>query len=233
MKIPVGCMQCTIERFEITKCPTIDNINEQDYYVVTCEHGHKSYYYCTNEKFDLLFSMAIQALCDQYYREAVLNFASAIERFYEFSLALMSRVLNVPSEDFDTFYKSVSRHSERELGAYTALYLAILKKPAKILSNSKRTFRNEIVHKGKSPTRDETIRYGEAVYNLIYDDYNFFKKNYPKQIMELNLETQRKTITLSGVKMLLLDYMSFIKDEKFTSIDEMIKTQEKTNSIFL
>ena len=42
------------------------------------------------------------------------------------------------------------------------------KKPLEHLSNKVVSFRNDVVHKGVIPTREETLEYGQEIVNFIY-----------------------------------------------------------------
>lgn len=231
MKIPVGCMQCLTQNMEITSLPIIDNINEQDYYEIKCEHGHTNYYYFQNEKFDILFTLGIQALCDGYNREAFLNFVASLERFYEFGICLMSKINGVTAESRATLNNQLKSNSERELGAYCSLFLATKGEPADILSSNKRNLRNEVVHQGVTPSRDKTINFGKTVYSLIKKDYSFFNEQFSQKIIELGFDHQRKIREKSKKNLLVAALTSYLTSEEFTSIEDMIKRQSEINTI--
>lgn len=220
MKIPVGCMQCIEEGLNITSFPMINNINEEDVYEITCEYGHKNYFCIQNEKFDILFTLAIQALSEGYYREAVLNFTSALERFYEFGIKLMLKINKVDQENIALFYKEVSKFSERELGAYASLYLLTRKIPPKLLSGTKRSFRNDIVHGGISPKYEKVVDYGKTVHELIKNDYLFFKKNYAINMINANLDRRSRLAAPNGYPIGTCLITSYI--EKECPIEDMI-----------
>lgn len=80
--------------------------------------------------------------------------------------------------------------SERQLGAYIFLYSIVLKKEAQLLSNSQTAFRNSVIHKGEFPTKEKTIEYVNAIYNLILDSLTQLIDSYPEQVKntyEVNL----------------------------------------------
>lgn len=231
MRIPVGCMQCMEEHFEAASFPMIDNINEKDIYEVTCEHGHKSYIYVQNEKYDILFTLAVQALSDGYYREAVLNFTSSLERFYEFSIKLMLQINKVPKETINSTFKNVLKQSERELGAYAALYLFFRKKPAKLLSETARGYRNRVVHMGITPTYNDAVDYGQKVHNIIKSEHEFFQKKHFYEFIKFTQDrlanltppkgqkTSRYSITSSIISYIESDY----------TLEEMVAYQKDLN----
>lgn len=223
MEIPLICAECSKQNLTISSLPTIYNINESDFYEVTCEHGHTSYYFLQNEKFDILFNMAILALRDGYYREAILNFASALERFYEFGIRLMSEINNISKENTEILlYKQLKNASEKELGAYNALYLITRKIPAKNLSNKSRELRNGVVHQGNSPTFEKTLDYGDKVYKLIREDYFYFEKNYHSKISKIAEQRWEKTSLSTDKPLSHIVIPSFLTIENSLTIQEMI-----------
>lgn len=231
MKIPVGCMQCLTQNMEITSLPIIDNINEQDYYEIKCEHGHINYYYFQNEKFDILFALAIQALCDGYNREAFLNFVASLERFYEFGIRLMTKINGATPEDYAVLNKQLNSNSERELGAYCSLFLATKKEPAKILTNSQRNYRNKVVHQGVSPSQAKAIEFGEVVHSLIKNDFLFFNEKYPNEIIQLSFDQQQEIREKTKKHLWIAAIPSYVTSNSFSSIEDMIKQQSNMNKI--
>ncbi len=54
--------------------------------------------------------------------------------------------------------------------------------PPKLLSNRKVKFRNEVVHKGKIPSRQEALDYGQAVLDVVRPILKQVKKKYPEGV---------------------------------------------------
>ncbi|HHF3271850.1 TPA: hypothetical protein ACPJ2V_004637 [Vibrio diabolicus] len=111
-------------------------------------------------KYEILYDLGMNALGDGYTRESVSSFASALERFYEFFIKFQMVNTGITSELADQAWKTVSNQSERQLGAFTYLYLSSLGELPPELSSNDRGFRNKVIHKGYIPSVDEAIGFG-------------------------------------------------------------------------
>lgn len=144
----------------------VSQISESGIYDVTCHKGHKTKVALRNSKFELLFDLGFNGLIDGYYREAVLNFTASLERFYEFFIrvALYNEIMN---DMFEEAWKTVKGQSERQLGAYIFLYLKCIRKKPLLLDNDAVSFRNDVVHKGYIPNKEQALEYGEKVRKIV------------------------------------------------------------------
>ena len=80
--------------------------------------------------------------------EVCFIFASSLERFYEFFIKLQMVNLRHLLRTFtDEAWKKLSNQSERQLGAFTYLYLSSLGELPPELSSKERGFRNDVIHK--------------------------------------------------------------------------------------
>jgi len=139
-----------------------------------------------NNKFEILFELACQAIRDRYYREAIISFASAKEEFY---LYYISIIFHSEHKDFQDF-KDINCQSERLLGAFSYAYQ--LKNGKKFLINDENTkLRNKVVHKGYIPKEQETLSFADDVFKLINLNMNFLKDNF----QEICTKYTFKTIT--------------------------------------
>lgn len=68
-------------------------------YVYTCNQGHTRTSVLQQDRFQLLFQIGIHAIVDGYPREAVADFASSLERFFEFFYRFYCRSLAKLSRD--------------------------------------------------------------------------------------------------------------------------------------
>ncbi|MEO8515943.1 MAG: hypothetical protein ABI426_04325 [Flavobacterium sp.] len=170
MKIKFTCSKCFKEHIE-----TIDFIQAQDenLYFYICSQGHKNVYFEKNEKFELLMESAVYAIIDGYYREAISSMSVSLERLQEFVIKIISKENEVSDKLFKTAWKEVSQQSERQLGAFIFLYTQKYKSIPDSLNSNERSFRNDIIHKGKFPTYDETIKYGQRILDITF---NILKK---------------------------------------------------------
>lgn len=167
MRIPLTCMQCFKEagRPDSTLYPA--ELQDTGLYRLDCNHGHENFICVQEQKFEVLFELALNAIVDGYYREAVASFLSSLERFYEFYLRVMFAKRGLDDATAERAWKAVSKQSERQFGAYALTYLLETGTVAPVLPEQKIAFRNDVIHKGRIPSRDEAITFGEDVLRVI------------------------------------------------------------------
>lgn len=194
----------------LTKCPMCNSLEdeaddhlyeleltEEKVYEFTCKEGHENVLVLRNHSFEMLFEMGLYALNDGYSREAAANFAVAIERFHEFSIAVFahehggeqsdsSDVFRIISQTFDDEYqnswKAISKQSERQYGAYIMLYLITFKRTPILMKDKYITFRNDVTHKGIFPSRVKTEKYARATFDYIKTKLLELKTIAPKSV---------------------------------------------------
>lgn len=173
MLVNLFCPYCALEASQ-HKDPDfavpvpIVGLRDDGVYPVRCERGHHARVRLRNINFELLFEMGIYALHDGYTREAVSSCAAALERFYEFYVAVAAEALNVGSEEFALAWKAVSRQSERQLGMFVAAHLILTGSVPELLNpNSHVRFRNSVVHQGYVPEHHEAEGFCEVVLGML------------------------------------------------------------------
>lgn len=161
-----SCMRCAQESIKAGIpdffSPKMVRIPDDGVIKLTCDLGHKTAIIIQEDKFEILSTMAIKAIAEGYYRDAVASFAGSLERLYEFFVRVTCLKLGVDVSDFTLAWKDMSSQSERQLGAFISLYLVESKCPPKLLHRDQIKFRNAVIHKGKFPERDETIEFGQC-----------------------------------------------------------------------
>lgn len=182
MKLSVVCAQCMQEDLPNAVPIAVIEFRDDGKYEVTCPKGHKSITLLQQQKFELLFDIGAYAVADGYYREAVSSFTSSLERFYEFFIRTVLNEKQLTDDVIDTAWKPVSNQSERQLGAFIFLYTAEFSRPPNLLSNANTQFRNEVVHKGKIPSRDEAVTYGQAVLDVVRPILAETKTKFPEAV---------------------------------------------------
>lgn len=175
MVIKLFCPTCAYEasknlkhKISIDVLVPVEKIKDDGKYLVQCEVGHVNEVILDNIKLELLFEMGANALIDGYYREAVSSFASSLERFYKFYWHVTMTHKGIPTEDILETWKPLSKFSERQIGAYSTAVLLLTGKPALLLNPNKEVpFRNEVIHNGYIPTKDEATLFGNVVMEII------------------------------------------------------------------
>lgn len=177
MRIPLMCMQCFQEQGKPDEYLYPAELQDNGLYRITCRHGHETVTALQEQKFELLFDLGVNAIIDGYYREAVASFTSSMERFYEFYIQTISTKHNVSESKYIDGWKKVSSQSERQLGAYIFLYLNENGDLPPLLSDNKINFRNDVIHKGKLPTKYESLSYGQSVLDIVAPVLEYLKSN--------------------------------------------------------
>ncbi|WP_198557011.1 hypothetical protein [Enterovibrio nigricans] len=166
-------------------------------YEINCPKGHSSVTLLQQQKFEILFDIGAYAILDGYYREAVSSFTSSLERFYEFFIKVVCISKNIDWDKTQDAWKEVSNQSERQLGAFIFLHLQETGKKPTLLSNNKVKFRNEVIHKGKIPSKEQAIQYGQAVLDVIRPLLNVLKADYSEAVSNATFRHLSNTLTPS------------------------------------
>ncbi len=190
VKVPLFCMECFeengIPNFKYKKA----DITDDGLYELECCNDHRTNVILQSEKFEILFDMGAQALLEGYKHEAVVCMTTAVERFHEWCIKVISKKHNTPVNELTKTWKYVSNQSERQLGAYYLLCLMEFGKAPNEFSSQMSGFRNKVIHKGYIPTYEEVFRYGEYVLDYIRNMLIIFERDYNKYIFELSMERQ-------------------------------------------
>lgn len=175
-------MKCLQEYGEPSGEFTRVEFKDDSYYELTCSSGHTTATVLQQHKFEILFDIGAHAILDGYYREAVSSFTSSLERFYEFSIRVILEKCSESDDLFLAAWKKVSSQSERQLGAFIFLWASMFKEDPSLLSQGMTTFRNEVIHKGKIPTKEEAMKYGDAVLEAIIPKMKALQEVLPDQV---------------------------------------------------
>lgn len=182
MKISLSCPQCNKDGSNTANFRKEVEFREDGRYELTCPIGHKTVTVLQANRYEILYDLGAYAIEDGYYREAVNSFTAALERFYEFFIKAVL-LDNKSGKDFDKvfthFWKKVSNNSERQFGAFVMLYTKEFEELPRLLSNSKVEFRNAVVHKGRIPSSEEAIGYGQEVMDVIRATLKRLKERWP------------------------------------------------------
>jgi hypothetical protein len=159
------CTQCQVENAGIPNFASLGvaRIPDDGVIEVTCDRGHRTFTIIQEAKYEILSELAVTALCDGYYREAVASFASALERLYEYYVDVVCRERKIAPAAFAAMWKPLRKLSERQLGAFSLVYLIEIGSAFPLLADKHVKFRNDVIHAGVIPTFDEAVAYGQAV----------------------------------------------------------------------
>lgn len=177
MRLHMPCMTCLRENVSDSGSMSVE-LRDDGLYAVTCHRSHHTVVMLQQQKFQVLFDIGAMGLVDGYPREFVLTTASALERFFEYYVRVVSLKHGIEHAVFDDGWKIVSHQSERQFGAFLFVYLLENKKPVSPWIADERpklpgatswtAFRNKVAHDGYIPSRAEAVAYCDLVYQWIY-----------------------------------------------------------------
>lgn len=167
MKLLMPCMACFQELGKPTNEFVTLEFRDDGRYEVCCSRGHTSVTILQQQKFEILFDIGANAIIDGYYREAISSFTSSLERFYEFCIKVFCENNSMNDDTYLKVWKQVSNQSERQLGAFLFLWTNKFDEVPELLTNNDIKFRNEVIHKGKIPTKEEALIFGNTILKII------------------------------------------------------------------
>jgi hypothetical protein len=192
MKIYVSCSRCAHEGRPTQMYPL--EFRDDSRYSVPCPVGHHNVIILNAQKFELLFDIGAHAILDNYYREAVSSFTASLERTYEFFIKACFFERN-SEQAAEVAWRKISNQSERQLGAFIVLHSYETGTLPALLRDKDVQFRNEVIHKGRIPSRAEAVAYGTAVLEVIRSIVSEVRNRYPngmlKTILAHNVASRR------------------------------------------
>ena len=154
------CMKCQIDDgIPNFSSNSVARIPDDGVIYSTCNKGHRTVTIIQEMKFEILSDMAIKAIVDGYYRDAIASFMGALERLYEFFIEATFRKHGIDKAAFSAANKALTNLSERQLGAFVAVFLLESGKSPMLLPQKMTKLRNDVIHKGKFPDRAETVQF--------------------------------------------------------------------------
>lgn len=187
MRIAIYCRDC-IADVKTNYMPAYMELRDDGVYETTCPFGHKSVHILQPQRFEVLSELAVSAIVDGYYREAVANFTSSMERFFEFFIRVKLNSTGVAKESVENFWKEISSQSERQLGAFLSAYTDAFGMPPQLLHKKKVELRNAVIHKGRIPSRDQAIEYGQAVIDVMRPIKWCMKDSFEESVQALTTQ---------------------------------------------
>ncbi len=157
--------------------------------------------------FQILFEIGINAIHDGYYREAIASFTASYERFLEFFTRIVVTASGTSAEEYDKAWKHIRNQSERQLGAFTFVFLLTYQESPLLLSDKQVSLRNNVIHKGKIPTRADCVKYGDDIMKIIL---NFLRKLWQSHQQEVirSINTKIFSDNSQGPMVIFLPWMT-------------------------
>lgn len=181
MKLRIPCMQCLQEQGYLCDELMFVELRDDGLYNVICSKKHSTLTVIQEQKYEILFDLAVMALLDGYPREAATGMAASLECFYGFVIRALCLWHGISDDTLKVALKSVANQSERQFGGFIFAYMLVTGDNPTTIDKAKPTrmtgqdwkvhtwkeFRNNVIHKGYIPSISEAIAYGELVFNYI------------------------------------------------------------------
>ncbi|MEJ7677267.1 MAG: hypothetical protein WKG06_05215 [Segetibacter sp.] len=155
-------------------------------YKFTCPKGHKSFTQLQEQKFEILFDLGALALLDGYAKEAVSTIASSYERLVEYYIKVICLSKSISIDNFLKTWKTMSKQSERQIGAFYILQLLEQGETKFILNEKWVNFRNKVIHQGFIPKSEEAMDYGEHILSNVYAILKELNSKHEESIKKAN-----------------------------------------------
>lgn len=198
LNIYIHCEQCikinhlnpsNDQDFQFYKVP----VNEEGVYNFICYRGHETTAISPYEKYQILFQMGANALLEGYYFESVGCFIASVERFREWTIKFIWYLNGINEKKSDDLWKKHFKNfSERQLGAFSAMFIDHFKEPPQIFDDKQNKFRNNVLHKGIIPTKDETYKFGEYVFGYLRSIQKTIYLNYKEESFEFSSKFMKR-----------------------------------------
>lgn len=200
MRISTPCMKCQQELGAPDGAIYHPDLLDQVIAKFECRNGHKVVCLVQSHKFEILAELAVNAIFDGYYREAISSFTSSLERFYELYLKVVFRSKKLDGEEYDQLWKRVKIQSERQFGAFNFVYFLEEGALPDTLSNARVSFRNRVIHQGQIPTREQAIEYGQAVVDVIRPAMEKLASGNIELLAEIQREEMFSSLESAGLE---------------------------------
>lgn len=156
-------------------------------YQIKWPEGHTTVTVLQNPKFSVLMEFCVEAVCDEYYREGLLDAMSALDAYMDFHIEVMLKAQEIGKEPREDLLKLVSTSDQRRIGCFLACETMGGHKP-EYLPSKVVTMRNNVVHKGYIPTPQEVLEQIKDILNYIIPRYKRLEANFQKQISAIFFE---------------------------------------------
>lgn len=189
MRLYLSCLRCAFDPAVLKRKPLAVQrqyavlYNEDGVYQFPCDEGHQVAIVLQAPRFAVLAEVALQAIIDGYFREAISSFAAALERFYEYYLRVLAIKNGVSTDSFDDAWEELKSSSERQLGAFVLAY-TLENRSAPLLPKIAPS-RNRVVHKGEIPTEQKAFEFGQTVIDFIHPLLGDLKIRYQPAVHEM------------------------------------------------
>lgn len=195
--VTIPCHLC-LERNEETYFNNF-SLRDSNIYNLMCANHHNTVTFLENQRYEILFEKGVESIRTENFSEAIFSFKASLERFYEFCIRVFTNSDPSKKQVFSETWKVMSKHSERQLGAFVGLWIYIMKEPPPLLSDKHVELRNNVIHNGKFASIEEALKFGADVGIIIQKIRNTLKKRYNSWMRTVGEENLKKFMEQTSV----------------------------------
>ncbi len=222
MQIPLICPTCLKDEGRgVVYAPA--QVNEAGLFQANCEHGHTIKAVSERPNHEWLITAAAYAIGDGYHREAVLNFAAALESAFDFYVEASLLQANLEMEAVRELLRQ-NRQDQRRAGMVSVCYLRDTGKQFPYLQRKWIEFRNDIVHNGRWPTRETGLEYAAYICESVLGLYEALG---PAVEAPQHYRLGERVMNAGGETILDSSLMFLHCFEKFRRVDEALQYFQK------
>ncbi len=192
MRLRIHCHKCVFDDEKFNALPIPVQITSSSRYTINCPAGHETTVVLSSQSFEVLGEIALQAILDGYFRDAIGSFTASLERAYEAYVRISLKHSSKKQALVDEVWNSVAAQSERQLGLFIGIYAVETRQLAPLLPRRMVELRNAVVHKGHIPTEEEAILFGQHVSDIVMTLIHELRARCPNEMMELIGQTQMR-----------------------------------------
>jgi hypothetical protein len=160
-------------------------------YMSECSRGHKQLVALRQQKFEILFELAAYAIRDGHYRQSISFCTASLEALREFFLRSMSYQNGINKERFDAAWKLLGISRQHRYEAYLLNYLNYCARPPVLLTAGQNDWKDSVMQKGITPTREECVTFGRAVLHVLRTAVEDARDAFPDGVKQAMQEAQQ------------------------------------------
>lgn len=229
MKIDLFCHSCpenghNIEHKELS-------LEDSNIYNFTCTNGHATLAFLNNQRYEILFEKGVENIRRENFNEAIYSFYVSLERFFEFCIEVFINSDPARKQIFLNIWKIISNKSERQLGAFLALWTYVMNESPSLLSDKQINLRNNVIHKGTFVSKEKALKFGGEVGIVIQKNLNNLKKF--RSCMDVTdkqnlIDLKKKKVEYQQIK--INSFITSVFIEKCKDFEEKIKKYYRSST---
>ncbi|EEA02781.1 conserved hypothetical protein [Burkholderia sp. H160] len=189
ISVPIICLECDADGSSVGNSVLSSVLLDlrpagDGRYRSECSRGHQQIVALRQQKFEILFELAAYAIRDGHYRQSVSSCTASLEAFHEFFLRAMAYQNGIKKERFDAAWKLLGISPQNRQEAYLLNYRNCCARPPVLLSPQQTAWKDSVMKKGKMPTREECVTFGQAVLHVLQTAMRDARDAFPNGVKQ-------------------------------------------------